>query len=346
MDFGLSVLIAMKATFLLLAFAYLRTLGFTLLSLPLLYASLVSMLLSIASHPLLNLPMLLGKNPDGTFLIWSLIMFNPYLYFVRGFSVLQRLWNEEAPYSEICEGLYVGGWPYSPEKLPPGNPAIVDCTCELPRNLEFSGHAYLCIPTWDTRAPQPREIESAVWWACRKRAQKIPIFIYYAYGVTITPEVASRNVNRAIMAELVKLYKESDLGKEMAVEGLFPGEGQRGAIGDYNNLKYPKLGDMLDYILKQQPALLQATEMREAKLLFPSKTYVAMIKFLLKCFEADAEQYRTVERILEYWPSVENMCLLLEHAMAYEGSVELHSNASKALITIGTFVFDLCYLDL
>ncbi|CAL5425499.1 unnamed protein product [Camellia sinensis] len=125
--------------------------------------------------------------------------------------------------------------------------------------------------------------------------------------------------------------------REMALEGLFPGEGQRGAVGDYNNLKYPKLGDMLDYILKQQPALLEATEMREAKLLFPSKTYVTMIKFLLKCFEADAEQYRTVERILEYWPSVENMCLLLEHAMAYEGSVELHSNASKALITIGTY---------
>ncbi|KAF5957483.1 hypothetical protein HYC85_004708 [Camellia sinensis] len=231
MDFGLSVLIAMKATFLLLAFAYLRTLGFTLLSLPLLYASLVSMLLSIASHPLLNLPMLLGKNPDGTFPIWSLIMFSPYLYFVRGFSVLQRLWSGEAPHSEICEGLYVRGWPYSPEKLPPGNPAIVDCTCELPRNLEFSGHAYLCIPTWDTRAPQPCEIESAVCWACRKRAQKIPIFIYCAYDcsfdfvmlmlfVTITPEVASRNVNRAIMAELVKLYKGSDLEKRLPSRNL------------------------------------------------------------------------------------------------------------------------------
>ena len=33
--------------------------------------------------------------------------------------------------------------------------------------------------------------------------------------VTITPEVASRTVNRAIMAELVKLYKESDLGKRL-----------------------------------------------------------------------------------------------------------------------------------
>ncbi|XP_058182552.1 uncharacterized protein LOC131300635 [Rhododendron vialii] len=182
MGVGLSVLIALKAAVLFLGFAYLRTLGFMLLSLPFLYASLVAMLVSIASHPSINLPMLLGKNTDGTFPIWSLVMFSPYLYFVRSFSALRRLSSGEAPYSEICEGLYVGGWPSSPEKLPPGNPAVIDCTCELPRNLEFSGHAYLCIPTWDTRSPQASEIESAVRWACRKRAQKIPIFIHCAYG--------------------------------------------------------------------------------------------------------------------------------------------------------------------
>lgn len=33
--------------------------------------------------------------------------------------------------------------------------------------------------------------------------------------VTITPEVSSRTVNRAIMAELVRLYKESDLGMRL-----------------------------------------------------------------------------------------------------------------------------------
>jgi len=179
---GLSVLIALKAAFLFLGFAYLRTLGFMFLSLPFLYASLVSMLVSVASHPSINLPMLLGKNTDGTFPIWSLVMFSPYLYFVRSFSALRRLSSGEAPYTEICEGLYVGGWPDSPEKLPPGNPAVIDCTCELPRNLELSGQAYLGIPTWDTRSPQPSEIESAVRWACRKRAQKMPIFIHCAYG--------------------------------------------------------------------------------------------------------------------------------------------------------------------
>lgn len=124
--------------------------------------------------------------------------------------------------------------------------------------------------------------------------------------------------------------------REMALEGLFPGKGQRGAAADCNNLQYPKLGDLLDYIVSRMPPLLDSNEMREAKLLFPSKTYMAMITFLLKCFEADVEQYRRGDRIVEYWPSVGKMCSLLEHAMAYEGSVELHANASKALITVGS----------
>lgn len=33
--------------------------------------------------------------------------------------------------------------------------------------------------------------------------------------VTITPEVSSKSVNRAIIAELVRLYKESDLGTRL-----------------------------------------------------------------------------------------------------------------------------------
>ncbi|XP_059624994.1 uncharacterized protein LOC132268214 [Cornus florida] len=123
--------------------------------------------------------------------------------------------------------------------------------------------------------------------------------------------------------------------REMALEGLFLGKDQRRTINDHFDIKYPKIGDMLNYILRQQPALLDPTEMREMKLLFPSQTYVAMIKFLLKCFEADMEQKTSVEKASEFWLSVENTCLLLEHAMAYEGSVELHANASNALIAIG-----------
>lgn len=183
MGVGISVLIGIKAATLFIIFVYLRNLGFILLSFPVLYASLISVLVSIASNPLINLPILLGKGSDGTFPLWSLVMFSPYLYFVRAFSALRRLRSGEPPYSEICEGLYVGGWPSSPDKLPPGRPAIIDCTCELPRKLELSGnHAYLCVPTWDTRSPQPADIEAAVKWACRKRAQKIPVFVHCAYG--------------------------------------------------------------------------------------------------------------------------------------------------------------------
>ncbi|XP_061363976.1 uncharacterized protein LOC133307479 [Gastrolobium bilobum] len=183
MGVGISVLIALKAATLLLFFAYLRNLGFTVLSIPLLYASLVSMLVSIASHPSIDLPMLLGKNPDGTFPILSLIMFSPYLYFVRIFSTLRRMRSGEAPYTKVHEGLYVGGWPSSRDKLPPGDPAIIDCTCEFPRLMNVSaGLPYRCIPTWDTRSPQPHDIESAVNWACRKRDLNRPIFIHCAYG--------------------------------------------------------------------------------------------------------------------------------------------------------------------
>ncbi|KAI3730227.1 hypothetical protein L1987_61396 [Smallanthus sonchifolius] len=109
-------------------------------------------------------------------------MFSPYLYFVRAFSLLRRrrFRSREPPYTEVIKGLYVGGWPSSPDKMPPGNPAVVDCTCELPSVSGKNG--YLCVPTWDTRAPDPGAIESAVRWACRKTSQNIPIFIHCAYG--------------------------------------------------------------------------------------------------------------------------------------------------------------------
>ncbi|KAL5568607.1 hypothetical protein UlMin_025182 [Ulmus minor] len=182
MGLGISSLIGLKAAALFSSFAFLRIYGFSLLSIPFLYSSLVSVLISIASHPSINLPLLLAKNTDGSFPIWALVIFSPYLFFVRGFSALRRLFSGEAPYSEIVDGVYVGGWPSSPDKLPPGNPAIVDCTCEFPRMSEFGKHAYFCVPTWDTRSPEPAAIESAVKWACRKREQNRPVFVHCAYG--------------------------------------------------------------------------------------------------------------------------------------------------------------------
>ncbi|CAH1427060.1 unnamed protein product [Lactuca virosa] len=118
--------------------------------------------------------------------------------------------------------------------------------------------------------------------------------------------------------------------REMALEGLYLGKDQSRSTSETLNLKYPKLSDMLDYIVKQQPQLLESSEIREERLLFPSQTYIAAIRFLLQCFEADVDQKIATET------TVGNMCLLLEHAMAYEGSVELHATASKALIEVAS----------
>ncbi|GAA0159929.1 scaffold/adaptor protein [Lithospermum erythrorhizon] len=122
--------------------------------------------------------------------------------------------------------------------------------------------------------------------------------------------------------------------REMAVGGLFPDE-NLGELAKKSSLQYPQLADMLDYILKQQPALMNFSRTSE-KLLFPSKTFMAMIKFLLKCFETDVKQNNLVEGP-EVSLSVDRLCLLLENAMAYEGSVELHGNASKSLVTVGSY---------
>ena len=43
---------------------------------------------------------------------------------------------------------YLGGWPASLAMTPSGNPAVLDCTCELPRMQK--NLPYLNLPVWDT----------------------------------------------------------------------------------------------------------------------------------------------------------------------------------------------------
>ncbi|XP_057801656.1 uncharacterized protein LOC131016878 isoform X2 [Salvia miltiorrhiza] len=123
--------------------------------------------------------------------------------------------------------------------------------------------------------------------------------------------------------------------REMALEGLFPGEKLRNSVSQSISIEYPKLSDMLAYILEQQPAMSHSTGIGDTKLLFQSKTYVVMVKFLLKCFETEAAQPK-LPKDSGFLNSVERLCLLLENSMTYEGSVELHASASKALITLGS----------
>jgi proteasome component ECM29 len=131
--------------------------------------------------------------------------------------------------------------------------------------------------------------------------------------------------------------------REMALTGLnlLNDERQSSAIAiDFN---YPDVVEILDYIYSQEPQLLHSNDHRQGKLLFPPKTFLAMIKFLMKCFKASDSPDLSQED-----PSnspVAKMCVVLEHAMSYEGSSELHALAVKSLVDISSRqpkVFVLC----
>lgn len=182
---GISKAVGSMATAFLLASLYMIKSGTALIAaIPLLYDSFIAYVVTFASHPSVDLPLILGKDSAGRFPLWSKILFGPFLVFARLYVMFKRVRRRgrEPVYSEIAEGLFVGGWPTSPAHLPPGNPAVIDCTCELPRSDVVDECNYLCVPTWDTRSPLPPQIEGAVQWACRLREQKKPIFVHCAFG--------------------------------------------------------------------------------------------------------------------------------------------------------------------
>jgi proteasome component ECM29 len=129
--------------------------------------------------------------------------------------------------------------------------------------------------------------------------------------------------------------------REMALEGLFPQKQVDRTVNQSSQSvpeNYPPLKQMLDYISKYQPQVLEVSEIGESKLLFPPKMYVAMLRFLQKCYEAECGQASLDAKgdSPQHVESVILLCLLLEHAMAYEGSVELHATASKGLLNVAS----------
>ncbi|XP_074559811.1 uncharacterized protein LOC141815837 isoform X2 [Curcuma longa] len=151
---GISKVMGSVSTILLSTSVYLKKSGRPYTAVPLLLSALVGYTVSIASHPAVNLPLILGK----------------------------RMKRKESLYDEIVEGLYLGGWPTSSSHLPPGDLVVIDCTCELPRTYFVPADSYLCIPLWDSRSPDPTQIECAVRWACQKRSEKKPVYIHCANG--------------------------------------------------------------------------------------------------------------------------------------------------------------------
>eukprot|EP00891_Asterochloris_glomerata_P004794 jgi/Astpho2/4794/e_gw1.00067.240.1_t len=104
----------------------------------------------------------------------------PYHLGLRGKLWLQRRTSSEPHWTEVMEGWTIGGWPASDPWMPPGSPAIVDCTCELPRRHEQL--PYFLLPTWDTHGPDPVLIEDAVQWAAQQRRAGHPVFVHCAHG--------------------------------------------------------------------------------------------------------------------------------------------------------------------
>ncbi|XP_021317324.1 proteasome-associated protein ECM29 homolog isoform X2 [Sorghum bicolor] len=121
--------------------------------------------------------------------------------------------------------------------------------------------------------------------------------------------------------------------REMALAGLdLMNDGRQSSAGS-GDFSYPDVKEMINYICCQRPQLLHSDEQRNGKLLFPSKTFVSMIKFLMKCFESSDSSNLLQD------PSdsaVAKMCVILEHAMSYEGSSELHALALKSLVDLSS----------
>ncbi|CAO2140782.1 unnamed protein product [Urochloa humidicola] len=120
--------------------------------------------------------------------------------------------------------------------------------------------------------------------------------------------------------------------REMALDGLNLLNDARQSSAASVDFHYPDVTEMIDYICHQRPQLLHSDEQRNGKLLFSSKTFLSMIKFLMKCFES-SDSPDLMQEDPAHSP-VAKMCVILEHAMSYEGSSELHALALKSLVDL------------
>lgn len=179
---GISKVTGIAATALLVTSVSLWKIGLRIVTFPVLATCLVAWIVTFASHTAINLPWILGKNSVGRFPIWSLILFGPFLTLARSYAIVKRFMRKESVYNQIADDLYLGGWPFLMKHLPPGGPSVIDCTCELPRSSFVREDEYLCLATWDTRAPTTHQIELAARWACEKRSQGKPIYVHCAFG--------------------------------------------------------------------------------------------------------------------------------------------------------------------
>ncbi|KAG0560395.1 hypothetical protein KC19_10G177900, partial [Ceratodon purpureus] len=181
---GISLVVGLPSAAVLAAFVALRQSNAPpYITLPVLHSSIVGFTAAIAAHPRINYTGLFRKSREGAFPWWSYAAFYPYLLTLRAYVHARRFLSQEPVFTEVEPGLFVGGWPALQRDVPPGLRGVVDCTCELPRNSCVNELPYLCVPIWDTRGPQPVEIENAVQWALKQRGESgHPVLVHCAFG--------------------------------------------------------------------------------------------------------------------------------------------------------------------
>ncbi|XP_012567214.1 protein argonaute 1 [Cicer arietinum] len=113
---------------------------------------------------------------------------------------------------------------------PPPAPSEASSSSQPPEVSEVEQLGQMSIHSEDTPAPPPPASKSSMRFplrpgkgSCGRKCvvkanhffAELPNKDLHQYDVTITPEVTSRGVNRAVMEQLVRLYRESHLGKRL-----------------------------------------------------------------------------------------------------------------------------------
>ncbi len=118
---------------------------------------------------------LLGKRTDGSFQYFAMLVHAIF------FAVAWVAWKNrriEDAWNEVVPGIFVGRMTTF-EKLPPGEPLIIDMTCELFPPPKVRGPRYRCLPTLDGTAPEATAFRALVKEAA---AYPGPVFACCAAG--------------------------------------------------------------------------------------------------------------------------------------------------------------------
>ncbi len=125
-------------------------------------------------------PGLVGKRPDGSIGLPTLLFFLPVLAFSTACWNVFRWFAREESCHEIVPGLWIGRWPGEAD-LPEGVALVVDVTAELPvrRKVVHARRAYLCLPALDASVPDEALFRETV----KKLAgDPRPMFVHCAFG--------------------------------------------------------------------------------------------------------------------------------------------------------------------